>query len=54
MNSNLLDEYCRLEFGHIDWEITYKDGNAHITMYDKPRPEYLELQEAFYPEENEE
>ena len=46
MNSDLLDEYCRLEFGHTDWEVTYKDGNAHITMYAIPR-------EGYEPEENE-
>ena len=37
MNSDLLDAYCRLEFGHTDWEVFYEDGNAHITMYEKPR-----------------
>ena len=41
MNSDLLDEYCKLEFGHTDWEVTYKDGNAHITMYEKARPDYI-------------
>lgn len=41
MNSDLLDEYCRLEFGHIDWELHYEDGNVHITMYAKPRPDYI-------------
>ena len=41
MNSDLLDEYCRLEFGHTDWEVFYEDGNAYITMYDKPRPDYV-------------
>jgi hypothetical protein len=40
MNSDLLDEYCRLEFGHTDWEVRYEDGNAHITMYGKPREGY--------------
>jgi hypothetical protein len=55
MNSDLLDEYCRLEFGHIDWEITYKDGNAHITMYEKPREGYEpEEREGYEPEEIEE
>jgi len=42
MNSDLLDEYCRLEFGHTDWEVTYENGNAHITMYAEPRPDYSE------------
>ena len=41
MNSDLLDEYCRLEFGHTDWEVRYEDGNAHITMYEKPREGYV-------------
>ena len=52
MDSDLLDEYCKLEFGHTDWEVRYEDGNAYITMYEKPRPEYLELQEEFYPKED--
>jgi hypothetical protein len=46
MDSDLLDEYCRLQFGHIDWEIYYEGGNAHIVMYAKPRPDYI-------PEEDE-
>lgn len=41
MNSDLLDEYCRLEFGHTDWEVFYEDGNAHITIYEKPREGYV-------------
>jgi hypothetical protein len=41
MDSDLLDEYCRRQFGHTDWEVFYEDGNAHITMYDKPRPDYV-------------
>ena len=53
MDSDLLDEYCRRQFGHTDWEVRYHLGNAHITMYAKPRPEYLELQEEFYPKEDE-
>jgi hypothetical protein len=46
MNSDLLDEYCRLEYGHTDWEVRYHLGNAHITMYAKPR-------EGYEPEEDE-
>jgi len=42
MNSDLLDEYCRLEFGHTDWEVRYEDGNAYITMYAEPRDDYFE------------
>jgi hypothetical protein len=41
MNSDLLDEYCRLEFGHTDWEVRYENGNAYITMYSEPRPDYV-------------
>ena len=41
MNQELLDEYCRLEFGHTDWEVRYEDGNAYITIYDKPREGYV-------------
>ena len=41
MDSDLLDEYCRRQFGHTDWEVFYEDGNAYITMYDKPRPDYV-------------
>lgn len=43
MNSDLLDEYCRLEFGHADWSMQYsEDGNLVITMYAKPREGYEE------------
>jgi hypothetical protein len=42
MNSDLLDEYCRLEYGHTDWEVRYENGNAYITMYEKPRDEESE------------
>lgn len=47
MNSDLLDEYCRLEYGHADWEVRYENGNAHITMYETPR-------EGYEPEDMEE
>jgi len=39
MNSNLLDEYCRLEFGHTDWEMDFRDGSLIVIFYDKPRAE---------------
>jgi hypothetical protein len=41
MDSDLLDEYCRRQFGHIDWEVHYENGNAYITMYSEPRPDYI-------------
>ena len=41
MDSDLLDEYCRRQFGHIDWEVRYEDGNAYITIYEKPREGYM-------------
>ena len=39
MNNYLLNEYCRLEFGRVDWELHYENGNLIITMYGKPRPD---------------
>jgi hypothetical protein len=45
MNSDLLDEYCQLEFGHTDWEISYENGNAHIIMYAEPRANFFEDEE---------
>ena len=54
MNSDLLDEYCELEYGHTDWEMDVDgEGNLIIKFFAKPRPEYLELQEEFYPKEDE-
>ena len=41
MNSDLLDEYCQLEFGHTDWEVRYENGNAYIVMYAEPSPDYV-------------
>lgn len=46
MNSDLLDEYCDLLFGHGDWEMGWdKEGNTVVTFYKKARPEYLEFME---------
>jgi hypothetical protein len=42
MNSDLLDEYCEMEFGHTDWAMTWDvDGNMIITFHKKPTLEYL-------------
>jgi hypothetical protein len=42
MNSDLLDEYCDLEFGHTDWAVSWDaDGNRVITFHKEPTPEYL-------------
>ena len=30
MNSDLLDEYCDLLFGHGDWEMGWEIGRAHV------------------------
>lgn len=42
MNTDLLDEYCELEFGHTDWAVSLDDdGNTVITFHKKPSMEYL-------------
>jgi hypothetical protein len=42
MNSDLLDEYCELEYGHTDWSVSWDaNGNRVITFHQKPTPEYL-------------
>lgn len=34
MNSDLLDQYCKAEFGHEDWEVhTDEDGNTCVTFH---------------------
>jgi hypothetical protein len=54
MNSDLLDEYCKLEFGHTDWEMDVDgEGNLIIKFFAKPTPEYLELQKEFEEDEDE-
>jgi hypothetical protein len=46
MNSDLLDEYCDMEYGHTDWEVDYTDnGNMVVTFFKEARPEYLADQE---------
>lgn len=43
MNSDYLDEYCEMEFGHTDWAMDWDDaGNLIITMYKEPRQIYLD------------
>jgi hypothetical protein len=42
MNSDLLDEYCEMEYGHTDWVMSWdKDDNMVITFHKKPSTEYL-------------
>jgi hypothetical protein len=46
MNSDLLDEYCEMEFGHTDWCMDWDDaGNMIITFRKEPSAEYLADQE---------
>jgi hypothetical protein len=46
MNSDLLDEYCEMEFGHTDWFMDWDDaGNMIITFRKEPSAEYLADQE---------
>ena len=47
MNSDLLDEWCELEFGHTNWSMDADDdGNVIIKFYAKPREndENLEIE----------
>jgi len=47
MNSDLLDEYCEMEFGHTDWYMDWDDaGNMIITFRKEPSAEYLADQEV--------
>jgi hypothetical protein len=48
MNSDYLDEYCEMEFGHTDWSMDWDEaGNLIITMHKEPRQIYLdELEEG--------
>ena len=40
MSSDLLDEYCMQEFGHIDWEMSWdEDGNLIVKFYENQREE---------------
>lgn len=41
MNSDLLDEYCEMEFGHKDWAMNWDaDGNLIVTFNKQPTKEY--------------
>lgn len=41
MNSDLLDEYCEMEFGHTDWAMTWDEaGNLIVTFNKEPTKEY--------------
>lgn len=35
MNSDLLDEYCEMEFGHKDWSMSWGDGGNLIVKFNK-------------------
>ena len=42
MNSDLLDEYCEMQFGHQDWGMSYdEEGNLIVKFNKKPSKEYL-------------
>jgi hypothetical protein len=42
MDSDLLDEYCDNQFGHMDWEIlSDADGNLMVTFFKEPREGYV-------------
>ena len=42
MNTDFLDKYCKKEFGHIDWQMSWDaEGNLVITFFKKPRKEFL-------------
>lgn len=41
MNSDLLDEYCQMQFGHADWSMDWDaDGNMTVTFRKEPTKEY--------------
>jgi hypothetical protein len=41
MNSDLLDEYCEMEFGHTDWAMSWDaDGNLIVTFHKEMTKEY--------------
>ena len=41
MNSDLLDEWCELEFGHTNWSMDADDeGNIIIKFFVKSREDY--------------
>ena len=46
MNSDLLDMYCKDEFGHKDWAMAWDDkGNLVVTFYAEPREGYFSEEE---------
>jgi len=46
MNSDLLDMYCKDEFGHKDWAMSWDDkGNLIVTFYAEPREGYFNDEE---------
>ena len=41
-NTDLLDEFCKDEFGHADWKMDWdSNGNFIVTFFKDARPEYL-------------
>jgi hypothetical protein len=45
-NGDLLDMYCKDEFGHKDWAMAWYDkGNLVVTFYAEPRAEYFNDEE---------
>jgi hypothetical protein len=54
-NTDLLDEFSDLEFGHADWKMDWDaDGNFIVTFFKEARPEYLADLEGEDDEEDEE
>ena len=52
MNSDLLDEYCEMEFGHTDWFMDWDEaGNLIVTFRKEASAEYLADQEEEEEEE---
>ena len=50
-NTDLLDEFSNLEFGHADWKMDWdSDGNFIVTFFKDARPEYLaDLEDDVHP-----
>jgi len=50
-NTDLLDEFSNLEFGHADWKMDWDaDGNFIVTFFKNARPEYLaDLEDDVHP-----
>jgi len=50
MNSDLLDEYCEMEFGHADWSMDWDEaGNMIVTFRKEASAEYLAEHEEDCP-----